>query len=72
MRIEDLTWQKLEESEDSLGAYAATGARGAQYTLIRNAHHPQQLFAVSGSRRVLPGWYTDRTFAEDGKIRKMC
>lgn len=54
-----------------MAAYTATGKRGAEYTLIRNVHHPHQLFAITGSSRVLPGWYTDRTFKVDGKIRKL-
>lgn len=71
MRVEDLNWKKVDP-ETSLSAYTAEGARGAIYTLARNANHPQQLFAMSGSMRVLPGWYTDRTFTTDGKIRKLC
>ena len=67
MDICTLDWKKTEESEDDLGAYLATGPKGAQYTLIRNASHPHQLFAVTGSMRVLPGWYTDR----NGKIEKL-
>jgi hypothetical protein len=67
MRIENLNWEKQDESGGHV-AYRAKGPRGAIYGLIRNAHHPHQLFAISlGSMRVLPGWYTDR----DGNIKRL-
>lgn len=65
MNLCSLEWEKVE---DEHVAYRATGPRGAEYALMRNYHHPQQLFAVSvKSMRVLPGWYTDR----EGTIRRL-
>lgn len=65
MNLVSLEWEKVEDEHI---AYRAKGSRGAEYALIRNHHHPHQLFAVSlKSMRVLPGWYTDR----DGAIRRL-
>ncbi len=67
MKLCDLEWEKVEE-EGSV-AYRATGPRGAEYGLVRNVHHPQQMFAISiRSRKIFPGWYTDR----DGTIKRIC
>lgn len=65
MDLSNLNWKKVDS--DYL-AYQARGPKGAPYGLIRNVFSPSLLFPIiTGTLRVLPGWYTDR----NGKIEKV-
>lgn len=65
MDLSNLNWEKVES--DFL-TYQAKGPHGLQYGLVRNVFKPSLLFPiVTGTLRVIPGWYTDR----NGKIEKV-
>jgi hypothetical protein len=65
MDLSNLNWEKVDS--DYL-AYQARCQKWAPYGLIRNVFSPSLLFPIiTGTLRVLPGWYTDR----NGKIEKV-